>query len=512
MAKIATIKILDEINIAIIGLTITEYEFFYNMFGYYDNGYNFKPRYNLGVWDGKVRLFTKAGKTSINFVEEIVPVLKDFGYNIRLIDKRSPLTFEVPLITNDQFKADCDIVLGDHQTNSVNALLENCGGITVVGTGGGKSYIIGAVFRQLHDHMGFRCLAIVPSTDLVLQTAAEIELFKNDVGKYFGGEKNLNKTHVVSTWQSLQNNPEILGMFDTIIVDEAHGAKSNVLKNMLMTYGKSAKFLAGVTGTLPKHVGDLRQVNYVLGYPVITVASKELMDLGWLAKMRLKTVKLLEDFSDKWEQWKVSNPEESKEHTYKSFKENYFPDFTAERAWIKTNKDRNNFLAYIINNETKSKGNSFVLVNGVDFGKRLAKLIPGAIFVYGADDSKVRKEIYDMFKVHDDIVVIATYNLASTGLNIKRIFNLFLIDPGKSFIQIIQSIGRGLRKAEDKDKVYVWDIASDTKYSKKHMAQRKKYYKEQSYKYSEDTITYHDLVNSLTIGETLDNSQEIVVY
>lgn len=512
MAKIATIKILDEINIAVIGLTVTEYEFFYKKFGFYDNGYNFKPQYKLGVWDGKIRLFSKAGKTSINFIEEIIPVLKDFGYKIRLIDNRSPVTYDVPLVTADQFETECSIILGDHQVNSINALLSSCGGITVVGTGGGKSYIIGALFRQLHDHMKFRCLAIVPSTDLVLQTTDEIKLFGNDVGKYYGGEKDLNKTHIVSTWQSLQNSPEILGMFDVIVVDEAHGAKSNVLKNMLMTYGNSAKFIAGVTGTLPKHEGDLRQVNYVLGHPVITVASKELMDLGWLAKLRLKVIKLQEDFTDKWEQWRLSNPEESKKHTYKSFKENYFPDFTAERAWIKTNKDRNKFLAYVIYNETTSKGNSFVLVNGVDFGKRLTKLIPNAIFVYGADDTKVRKQIYDLFKDRDDVIVIATFNLASTGLNIKRIFNLFLIDSGKSFIQIIQSIGRGLRKAEDKDKVNVWDIASDTKYSKRHMAQRKKYYKEQSYNYAEDTVNYNEIIDSLILGEPLDNAHEIVVY
>ena len=66
-----------------------------------------------------------------------------------------------------------------------------------------------------------------------------------------------------------------------------------------------------------------------------------------------------------------------------------------------------------------------------------------------------------MFAEHNDVVVVSTFQLASTGLNIKRIFNLFLVDAGKSFIQIIQSIGRGLRKAKDKDRVRVYDVCND---------------------------------------------------
>ena len=89
---------------------------------------------------------------------------------------------------------------------------------------------------------------------------------------------------------------------------------------------------------------------------------------------------------------------------------------------------------------------------------------------------------------------------------------MFLIDPGKSFIQIIQSIGRGLRKAEDKDAVSVWDISSDLKYSKRHSAQRKKYYKEQNYPFKEETIEYQYVVEDIINGKDVDSDTEIVVY
>lgn len=512
MNKVATIKVLDEINIAVIGLSVKEYEHFYDKFGYYDNGYVFKPSYKLGRWDGKVRLFTKAGKTSIHFINQIIPDLKAFGYKIKLIDNRNPVTFDVPNIANDHFFKDYGIKLGDHQTECINALIDNRGGIAIAATGAGKSYVLGALFNLLHTHMGLKCLAVVPSLDLVTQTAEEIRLFGNDVGMYNANKKELKTAHLVSTWQSLQNNPAIMGNYHAIIVDEAHGAKSNVLKNMLMEHGKSAVFIAGVTGTLPKHEADIKQVNYVLGEPVAKVEGKQLIDLGWLAKLKMRTITLKEDFEEVWEQFKLSNPEEAATYTYKTFKASYFPDFTSENNWIKTNKMRNLFLAHLIKKATNVTGNSFVLVNGVDFGKRLAKVIPNSIFVHGADDSAVRKQIYDLYKTNDDVVVIATFQLASTGLNIKRIFNLFLLDPGKSFIQIIQSIGRGLRKAEDKDSVSVWDVSSDLKYSKKHSAQRKKYYKEQSYPFAEEVIEYHYIVEDIINGKDVDSGTQIVVY
>lgn len=511
MKKIATIKIVDEINIVIVGLSQQHYKHFYDKFGLYQDGYIFKKSYKLGRWDGKVRLFTQAGKTSIHYVEEIIPDLKAFGYKIKLIDKRNPVTFDIPLVDKNTFD-EYGIELGDHQVEAINALIENRGGIAIAATGAGKSYVLGALFKLMSDYMNMKCIAIVPTANLVIQTADEIKLFGNDVGMYYADAKELNCKHLVSTWQSLQNQPEILSNYHAVIVDEAHGAKSYVLKNMLMNYAKNAIFIAGVTGTLPKHETDVKEIEYVLGTPITKIEGRDLIDLGWLAALKLKTVTLTEDFMEYWKQYKKSYPEEAAKYTYKKFKSSYFPDYPSEQEWMKSNKNRNIFLAHMIRNRMKLNGNTFVLVNGVAFGKRLAKLIPNAVFLHGADDVEVRKAIYDLFATNDNMIVIATYKLASTGLNIKRIFNLFLIDPGKSFIQIIQSIGRGLRKAKDKTSVEVWDVSSDLKYSKKHSKQRKTYYKEQRYDYNEVVIDYTPLINDIIEGKDVDFLGDFVVY
>ena len=101
-----------------------------------------------------------------------------------------------------------------------------------------------------------------------------------------------------------------------------------------------------------------------------------------------------------------------------------------------------------------------------------------------------RKEEYDDVAISDNKIIVATYGVASTGINIPRIFNLVLIEPGKSFVRVIQSIGRGIRKAEDKDSVEIWDITSTAKFSKKHLTERKKFYKEANYPFTIEKVDW----------------------
>ena len=163
---------------------------------------------------------------------------------------------------------------------------------------------------------------------------------------------------------------------------------------------------------------------------------------------------------------------------YKEFK-----SFTDEYEYLVTNRDRLIAMASYINEISKT-GNTLVLVNRIETGNVLTELIAESSFVSGAVKSKDRKEEYKEIRTSTDKVLISTYGVAAVGLNIPRIFNLVLVEPGKSFVRVIQSIGRGLRKAEDKDFVNVWDFASTCKYSRKHLTERKKYYKDAQYQYS----------------------------
>ena len=166
-----------------------------------------------------------------------------------------------------------------------------------------------------------------------------------------------------------------------------------------------------------------------------------------------------------------------------------FKDYASELKWLTTNRERLKHLASHIIEQAK-EGNTLVLVDRIECGETLRDYIPDSVFISGAVKSTKRKEEYKEVNTVDNKVIIATYGVAAVGINIPRIFNLYMLEPGKSFIRVIQTIGRGIRKAKDKDFVNVFDITSTCKYSKRHLTTRKKYYAESEYEYSIKKVNY----------------------
>ena len=131
-----------------------------------------------------------------------------------------------------------------------------------------------------------------------------------------------------------------------------------------------------------------------------------------------------------------------------------------------------------------------MLVDRLTAGKKLCEIIDDSVFIQGETKLADRKEQYDEISDKDNKVIVATYGVASVGINIPRIFNLILIEPGKSFVRVIQSIGRGIRKAKDKDFVQIWDLTSSCKFAKRHLTHRKKFYKEANYPFTIEKVDW----------------------
>ncbi len=382
----------------------------------------------------------------------------------------------------------------DYQIGMVNALTGAGGGVGICGTGGGKTSMCAALALLYERVADYRSIIVVPDKNLTDQTRDEYRFFGVDVGEYSGERKDLKHKHIVSTWQALQNNPKIIQDFDVVIVDEAHGLKGNVLTKLLNEHGRKIAYRFGVTGTLPKAETDAMSVRVAVGDVRFTISAADLIRAGHLAKLHIDIVQLEVDFKSQYaeylDEFKPTS-DEPKPMTYRKFKDSYFPDFQAEKRFHQTEVTRMQWIANLIEaKRDMGKGNVLCLVDGVRFGKKLAGMIEGALFLSGKDKMKDRKEVYNLFKDNNNLVVIATVQIASTGLNIKRIFNMMFIDVGKSFIRVIQTIGRGLRKAPDKDFVDVTDVCSDLKYSRKHTSERIKFYKEAEYPYKKRIVDY----------------------
>ena len=166
-----------------------------------------------------------------------------------------------------------------------------------------------------------------------------------------------------------------------------------------------------------------------------------------------------------------------------------FTNYQSELKHLLEDSERLDKIASLISgiNDT---GNTLILVDRVNAGKEIVSRLPGSVFVSGATNMNERKEEYDEIATSTNKIIVATYGVAAVGINIPRIFNLILIEPGKSFVRVIQSIGRGIRKAEDKDHVQIYDITSSCKFAKRHLTQRKAFYREANYPFDVEKLTY----------------------
>lgn len=458
--KKCIITVRDEVYCNITGLEPQDHEFLDHKFALMVEGAFFMPLYKLGRWDGKVRFFDKAGKIYTRLLPDILPYLEKWGYDIQLNDVRKPMALIDTRIDEDWFVKkegmELKVKLRPYQVQAVNSCLDHTSGFILAATGSGKTWMVAALadVMALNDR---RTIVIVPSDDLVKQTAATFRLGLLDVGIYSGSTKDIYHMVVVATWQSLQNNPSLIKEFHCVVVDEAHGAKAKVVGELINIHAKDIGYRFGFTGTMPKPEIDKMTLKGSIGDELFSITASELMKMGYLAQLEIEPVEIEDDV-----------PED-------------FPDYASEKAFLNKSPNRLDFLADLIIAKAEKYGNTLVLVNSVKQGQQLQKLIKDSVFLHGADDTDVRAEWYSMFETRDDLIVIATFGIASTGISIDRIFCEVMVDAGKAFIRCIQSIGRGLRKGHDKDRVHLVDVHSKLKWSKKHYRERAKYYKAAEY-------------------------------
>lgn len=498
MSRPVKVRILDEVYIAIVGLRDTDLNYFYQEYAKFAPNYFFHPKFKVGQWDGKIRFFEKTGRTFLYLIEEILPKLQAMGYSVSLEDLRADAVPSPNLIDNKIFEhilhqiEGTPIILRDYQCDGVNSLIQHGYGIIKAATGAGKTLITSAI-ATAYGSLGLKSITIVPSDDLVVGTVAEYRNCMVDTGIYSGTSKDLDHQHIVSTWQALKNNPALMMMFDVVIVDECHGAKGPVLNELLLKYAAHIPFRFGVTGTLPPEPSDEMSVLTALGPVRYEISARTLIDAGVLADIHIDVVNLEEDLTEQYQAFiNELSPLDTKP-TYLQFKDGYFPDFSAEKSYLCRNDMRIEWIAHMISaKRDQGKGNILCLVDSIPLGRELAALVPGSMFVNGKDVKKTsdRQKIYKLFQTSDDLVVFATVHIAGTGINIPRVFTMYFVDVGKSFIRVIQGIGRGLRKAHDKDRVEIIDVCSDLKYGKKHMNARIKIYKDAQYPYKKHKINY----------------------
>ena len=484
--RTATIIIRDEVNIKVEGLELDVRKKLVNTFKYEIPGARYQPAVRLGRWDGKVAYFQLGGSTYTNLLPEIIPILENFNYDIELDDQRDYCTtFEFDQVAEDTFSGQVwpkahplegqPIILRDYQVEIVNNFLANPQCLQEVATGAGKTIMTAALSRSVEQYG--RSIVIVPNKSLVTQTEKDYINMGLDVGVYFGDRKDWGRQHTICTWQSLNvllknskthdveiSITEFLENVVCVIVDEVHMAKADALKTLLTGVMARVPIRWGLTGTIPKEAYEFQALKCSIGPVISQLSASELQGRGVLAQCHVNIVQLVDHVE--------------------------YKDYQSELKYLLEEKGRLDTMAELVK-QVNLTGNTLVLVDRIAAGQGLLeRLGDRAVFVSGSTKSKTRQDEYDEIAISDDKIIVATYGIAAVGINIPRIFNLVLIEPGKSFVRVIQSIGRGIRKAEDKDHVQIWDITSTCKFAKRHLTKRKQFYKEASYPFSQEKLEW----------------------
>lgn len=491
----AKIELLDEVNCKIHGLQTSTRRKLYDRFSYMLPHAYHVPAFKMGRWDGKTNFFAIGGKTYTNLLEDILPILIDEGYDVSLIDNRMSYDIEFSTINKDHFSDRAwpkghpvegePVVLRDYQVEIINNFLKNQNACQEVATGAGKTLITAAlsdlVQRSFTDEQmvmyklatgrdgGARTIVIVPNKGLVTQTEDDYRNLGLDVGVYYGDRKELDCTHTICTWQSLEviqknfrEGKSDMSLEDfangvmAVIIDEAHGAKADVLKKMLIGPFRNVPIRWGLTGTIPTEEHAAIGILVGIGPVVGNLAAKTLQEDGVLSDCHVDIIQMQDSV--------------------------FYDNYQSELSYLTTDKDRLDYMAEMILGISES-GNTLVLVDRVKAGRGLLERLPEdrTVFISGEMKNEERRDHYNEVSSNDNKIIIATYGVAAVGINIPRIFNMVMVEPGKSFVRVIQSIGRGLRRAKDKDFVNIYDITSSAKFSKRHLTERKKYYRKAEY-------------------------------
>ena len=444
-------------------------------------GAKFSPAYKKKFWDGKIRLFNiNTKEIYVGLLDRIVQFCKDHEYTYEFIDSKHYGTpFEVNEMISKAGVKDYMTAISkhkprDYQIEGVYDALRHNRKLLISPTASGKSLMIYSIVRY-YVETGKSILIVVPTTSLVEQMYKDFADYGWDVGSfchkiYAGRERETDSQVIITTWQSIYKLPrKYFERFSVVVGDEAHQFKSKSLIS-IMTKLADAKYRYGFTGTLDGSQTHKWVLEGLFGPSYKIIKTDELMKKGHLATLDINVLLL-------------KHPP------------NKFENFEEEVQYIIGHNRRNNFIK---NLALDLKGNTLILFARVEkHGEPLYNLINNnniienrhVFFVHGGVDTEDREKVRDITEREDNAIIVASYGTFSTGINIKNLHNVIFASPSKSRIRNLQSIGRVLRKGDNKSKATLYDIADDITYKSRknytlnHLIERIKVYNEENFNY-----------------------------
>ena len=440
----------------------------------------FAPAYKNKWWDGYIHLFNiNTHEIYVGLLDKLIRFCEQHEYTYEFRNnKYYGLPFEVNEHISkegikDYMNSICKYAPRDYQVEGVYDALRHNRKLLISPTASGKSLMIYAIVRY-YVEKGQNTLIVVPTTSLVEQMYKDFEDYGFDVGSYChkiyaGKERETDSQVIITTWQSIYKLPrQYFSRFNVVVGDEAHQFKSKSLVS-IMTKLSDCKYRFGFTGTLDGSQTHKWVLEGLFGPSYKIIKTDELMKKGHVATLDINILLL-------------KHPP------------NRFETFEDEVQYIINHEKRNKFIK---NLALDLKGNTLILFARVEgHGQPLYELINKSInedrhvfFVHGGVDTENREKVREITEKENNAIIVASYGTFSTGINIRNLHNVIFASPSKSRIRNLQSIGRVLRKGENKVKATLYDVADDISYKSRknytlnHLIERIKIYSEENFNY-----------------------------
>ena len=438
-------------------------------------GHTFMPAYRMKIWDGKIRLFNIHNRLLYGGLLEYVFIFAEKrNYEVKPDgDWWKPRKIE----KNEEFLKSLKLPFEprDYQLDGFHHALSYKKSLLVSPTASGKSLIIYLIVRALN----VKTLIIVPTTSLVSQLYSDFQEYGWDSAKYChqvyaGQDKVSDKQVVISTWQSIYKlNKKIFEPYKVVIGDEAHGFKSKSLTS-IMTKCVNAGYRIGTTGTLDGTQTHKLVLEGLFGKVYKVTTTKKLIDRKQLAPFRIEILVL-----------------KYPDVICEQFKQIKYAD---EIEFLVGHEKRNKYIRSLV---LSLDGNTLLLFRLVKkHGRILYDMIEEktdddrkTFFVFGGTETEVREQIRAIAETEQDAIIVASYGVFSTGINIRNLHNIVFASPSKSRIRNLQSIGRGLRLSDNNQETVLYDITDDLRwknrknYAYRHHEDRMKIYEEEKFPY-----------------------------
>jgi superfamily II DNA or RNA helicase len=447
------------------------------------HNFYFHPLVKKKIWDGSICFIEKKGgfwKVPIGLWRELLQIGEEYKIEIEInglenIILKDPTLEEFTEWVDEFFKdgigGDISKKPRDYQIETAWKLIKYRYSVSEVATSSGKTLIAFMIFSYLKSKgLIKKFLMIVPSTNLVFQGSEDFEDYGLDrIGtkiQQIGGGSKLREgcDLIIGTFQSLvKQDEEFFADVDAVFVDEAHHTNSMSIKK-IVAHCMHSRWRFGLTGTLTKRgTADYLTIQQFLGPLVVEIPPSFLFDNNYATPVSIKVVVMdwLEpEYKEKLAELKTNN---SKGGDNK-IEGNEF--YNIERKLVIESKKRLNYVVDFINKTSK---NSLVLFQSVkdEYGKQIWNALREkssdreVFYVDGDTDESLREEYKTRMSTGTNKILIATYGTFATGISINNLHNIFLVESYKSEVLIKQSLGRGMRKMDGKEKVNVIDFVDD---------------------------------------------------